>query len=283
MTMTSSSAATAASPPSRAGRNLPAAIAVGVGLVGLIIASLFVAKQAFVVVVLAAGALGIMELRSALAVASVRLPVVPVAVGGAAMLIGSYAAGTAALSVIAALTLIALAVWRLADGAEGFVRDASAGAFVLAYVPLLGSFVLLMLAQPDGAWRVVTFIATTTFSDIGGYAAGALLGRHPLAPTISPKKSWEGFAGSVIASMVVGWALVTQALEGPAWLGLLLGAVVALTATTGDLVESVIKRDLGIKDMGTLLPGHGGVMDRLDSLLVAAPVCWLMLQLVEVA
>lgn len=283
MTMPSSSAATAASPPSRAGRNLPAAIAVGVGLVGLIIASLFVAKQAFVVVVLAAGALGIMELRSALAVASVRLPVVPVAVGGAAMLIGSYAAGTAALSVIAALTLIALAVWRLADGAEGFVRDASAGAFVLAYVPLLGSFVLLMLAQPDGAWRVVTFIATTTFSDIGGYAAGALLGRHPLAPTISPKKSWEGFAGSVIASMVVGWALVTQALEGPAWLGLLLGAVVALTATTGDLVESVIKRDLGIKDMGTLLPGHGGVMDRLDSLLVAAPVCWLLLQLVEVA
>jgi phosphatidate cytidylyltransferase len=138
-----------------------------------------------------------------------------------------------------------------------------------------------MLSESDGAWRVVTFIATTAFSDIGGYAAGAVLGRHPMAPRISPKKSWEGFAGSVVACMIVGYLLVTMALEGPGWVGLLLGLVVALTATTGDLVESVIKRDLGIKDMGALLPGHGGIMDRLDSLLVVAPVCWLMLQLVE--
>jgi phosphatidate cytidylyltransferase len=280
--MTPSSAASAATQPSRAGRNLTAAIAVGLALVAVIIASLFVVKEAFVIVVLAAAGLGIMELRSALAVASIRLPLVPVAVGGAGMLIGSYYEGTQALSVAMALTLVALSLWRLTGGAEGFVRDATAGAFVTAYVPLLGSFVLLMLAESDGPWRVVTFIATTAFSDIGGYAAGALLGRHAMAPRISPKKSWEGFAGSVVACVVVGWAMVTMALEGPAWVGLLLGAVVALTATTGDLVESVIKRDLGIKDMGTLLPGHGGIMDRLDSLLVVAPVCWLLLQLLEV-
>jgi phosphatidate cytidylyltransferase len=280
--MTSSSAASAAPQPSRAGRNLPAAIAVAVALVAVILASLFVVKEAFLVVVLAAAALGVMELRNALAVASVRLAMVPLAVGAAAMVVSSYYVGAEGLSIAMAMTLVTVAVWRLAGGAEGFVRDVTAGSFVAGYVPLLGSFVLLMLAESDGAWRVVTFIATATFSDIGGYAAGVLFGRHAMAPRISPKKSWEGFCGSVVASMVVGWLLVTTALEGPAWVGLLLGAVVAVTATTGDLVESLIKRDLGIKDMGTLLPGHGGVMDRLDSLLVAAPVCWLLLQLVEV-
>jgi len=280
--MTSSSAAPTAPQPSRAGRNLPAAIAVGVALVAVIIASLFVVKEAFLAFVLAAAALGILELRTALTVASVRLPVVPVAIGGAGMLVGAYYVGADAVAVGMALTLVGVAVWRLTGGAEGFVRDASAGAFVAAYVPLLGSFVLLMLAEQDGAWRVVTFVATTAFSDIGGYAAGVLFGRHAMAPRISPKKSWEGFAGSIVTSMVAGWALVTMALDGPGWVGLLLGAVVAMTATTGDLVESVIKRDLGIKDMGTLLPGHGGVMDRLDSMLVVAPVCWLLLQLLEV-
>ena len=280
--MTSSSAAPTAPQPSRAGRNLPAAIAVGLALVAVIITSLFVVKEAFLVVVLAAATLGILELRTALTVASVRLPVVPVAAGGAGMLVGAYYVGAGAVAVGMALTLVAVSVWRLAGGAEGFVRDASAGAFAAAYVPLLGSFVLVMLAEEDGPWRVVTFIAVTAFSDIGGYAAGVLFGRHAMAPRISPKKSWEGFAGSILTSMVAGWVLVTTALDGPAWLGLLLGAVAAVTATTGDLVESVIKRDLGIKDMGTLLPGHGGVMDRLDSLLVVAPVCWLLLQLLEV-
>jgi phosphatidate cytidylyltransferase len=280
--MTSSSAAPTAPQPSRAGRNLPAAIAVGLGLVAVIIASLFVVKEAFLAFVLAAAALGILELRTALTVASVRLPVVPVAIGGAGMLVGAYYVGADAVAVGMALTLVGVAVWRLTGGAEGFVRDASAGAFVAAYVPLLGSFVLLMLAEQDGAWRVVTFVATTAFSDIGGYAAGVLFGRHAMAPRISPKKSWEGFAGSIVTSMVAGWALVTMALDGPGWVGLLLGGVGAMTATTGDLVESVIKRDLGIKDMGTLLPGHGGVMDRLDSMLVVAPVCWLLLQLLEV-
>jgi phosphatidate cytidylyltransferase len=280
--MSSPSAASAAPQPSRAGRNLPAAIAVGLGLVAIVIPSLFVVKEAFVVVVLAAAALAVMELRTALAVASVRLPLVPVAVGGAAMLVGSYYEGAQALSVAAALTFVALCVWRLAGGSEGFVRDTTAGAFVVAYVPVLGSFVLLMLAESDGAWRVVVFVATTVFSDIGGYAAGVLFGKHPMAPRISPKKSWEGFTGSILTCMLVGWGTVTWGLDGPWWVGVLLGAVVAVSATTGDLVESQVKRDLGIKDMGTLLPGHGGVMDRLDSLLVVAPVCWLLLQLVEV-
>ena len=109
-------------------------------------------------------------------------------------------------------------------------------------------------------------------SDIGGYAAGVLFGKHPMAPSVSPKKSWEGFAGSVVACVVGGVALVVRwLLDGPWWAGVVLGAVAAVGATLGDLCESMIKRDLGIKDMGSILPGHGGLMDRLDSLLHRRP------------
>jgi phosphatidate cytidylyltransferase len=143
-------------------------------------------------------------------------------------------------------------------------------------------FVALMLARPDGAKRALLFIILTVCSDIGGYFAGITLGRagrHLMAPVISPKKTWEGFAGSAVACLVAGWLCVTLMLHGHAWQGLLTGAAVVLAAILGDLVESVIKRDLDIKDMGTLLPGHGGVLERLDSLLVVAPVAWLLLYL----
>jgi len=192
--------------------------------------------------------------------------------------VGAYYGGSEVLSVALALSVIGCLVWRLADGPDGFLRDAAAGALVLSYVPLLGAFIVLMLAEADGAWRVATFVLVTTASDIGGFAVGVFLGRHVMAPTISPKKSWEGFAGSVGTSMLVGWVTVAYLLEGPWWAGLLLGAAAALVATLGDLGESLIKRDLGIKDMGNLLPGHGGLMDRLDSLLAVAPVAWVIMR-----
>jgi phosphatidate cytidylyltransferase len=116
-------------------------------------------------------------------------------------------------------------------------------------------------------------------SDIGGYFAGITLGRHPMAPTISPKKTWEGFAGSAAACLLAGALTLTLLLHGHIWQGLLAGAAAVLAATLGDLAESMIKRDLDIKDMGTLLPGHGGILERLDSLLVVAPVIWLLLYL----
>jgi phosphatidate cytidylyltransferase len=263
---------------SRAGRNLPAAIAVGVGLGGLIVASLFVVKEAFLGVVVAAALLAIWELRQALATRDVHVPLVPVVGGGLAMLVGGYVGGTEVVSFAFALTAVGCLVWRLAGGAQGFVADATAGIFVTSYVPLLGSFVVLMLAADDGAWRIVAFIVTTIASDIGGYAAGVLFGKHPMAPRISPKKTWEGFAGSAIGCLLAGWLTVTYGLDGPVWAGLLLGATVVVVASLGDLAESQIKRDLGIKDMGTLLPGHGGIMDRLDSLLPVAPVAWLILE-----
>jgi len=269
---------------SRAGRNLPAAIAVGVGLGALVVAALFLLKDAFVAVVAAALGIGLWELTRAFATSGIRIPFVPVLTGGVIMLVSAFYGGMETAAVALALTVIATLVWRLTEGADGYVRDSSAGVFALSYLFLMGSFVLLMLAETDGPWRVVAFIVATIASDIGGYAAGVLAGKHPMAPTISPKKSWEGFAGSLVAGVAAGILTVTLALEGDWWVGVLLGVAGVVMATLGDLAESLIKRDLGIKDMGDLLPGHGGLMDRLDSLIAVAPVAWVVLHyLVPVA
>jgi phosphatidate cytidylyltransferase len=265
---------------SRAGRDLPAAIGVGVGLVGLVAASLLLFKHAFVVIVVVAMALGIDELRKALATADIAVPAVPVQVGAVAMLLSAYLVGADAMVVAVALTVLLTALWRLRAGAPGYVRDVTAGVFAAIYVPFLACFVLLMLSADNGHWQVATFILVTISSDIGGYASGVLLGRHPMAPTISPKKSWEGFAGSAVTCAVVGWVTVVYLLDGAWWAGVLLGAITVVTATLGDLTESVIKRDLGIKDMSQLLPGHGGLMDRLDSLLATVPFAWMIMHFV---
>jgi phosphatidate cytidylyltransferase len=146
--------------------------------------------------------------------------------------------------------------------------------------------VALMLAEggrtgagldDDGVAGIITFILVTIASDIGGYVAGVLFGRHPMAPVISPKKSWEGFAGSVVFTIGAGVGLVVGLLDGDWWVGIALGSIAVVMATLGDLCESVIKRDLGIKDMSQVIPGHGGLMDRLDSLLATIAPVWLLL------
>ncbi|MGA8851765.1 MAG: phosphatidate cytidylyltransferase [Aeromicrobium sp.] len=262
---------------SRAGRDLPAAIGVGVSLVALVFASLFLYKDVFVFVVAIALTIGLWELGRAVSTVGIAIPVLPVAAGGNIMLVGGYYGGMETASVAMALTVIGLLVWRLGDGADGFVRDTTAGVFSLAYLYLMGVFVVLMLVEEDGPWRVVAFILATIASDIGGYIAGVLFGKHPMAPTISPKKSWEGAVGSLLVGIAASIVFVVLVLDGPWWAGALLGAAGMIFATLGDLSESLIKRDLGIKDMGTLLPGHGGVMDRLDSLIAVAPIAWLVL------
>jgi phosphatidate cytidylyltransferase len=270
-------AARAARSPGRAGRNLPAAVLVGAVLGGVVIASLFVRKEAFVGVVILAIVVGVWEMTEALAGRGIAVPLVPVTVGAVGMLIAAYAAGGQALAVCFALTSLGVVVWRVAEGAEGAVRDVAGGVLVAAYPALLGGFALLLLSPKDGSWRALTFILVTISSDIGGYAAGVLFGKHPMAPSVSPKKSWEGFAGSVLTCALMGVGTVTLFLHGSWWAGALAGLAAVVAATLGDLGESLIKRDLGIKDMGSLLPGHGGVLDRIDSLLFAAPVIWLLL------
>jgi phosphatidate cytidylyltransferase len=168
-------------------------------------------------------------------------------------------------------------VWRLADGADGFARDVGASAFVLLYVPTLASFAVLSVHAHDGAARILAFVATVVCSDTGGYATGVMFGKHPLAPIVSKGKTWEGFAGSVVACSVAGVLFMTLTFHHAWWKGLLFGLAIVATATLGDLGESMIKRDIGVKDMGRLLPGHGGIMDRLDSLLPCAAVAYLLL------
>jgi phosphatidate cytidylyltransferase len=264
----------------RTGRNLPAAIGVGVVLGGLVLLTLLTVKATFLLYMGAALAIALVELDTALRTREIRVPLIPVALGGAAMLTAAYWAAGGAVTAALALTVVAVLAWRLFGGTDGYVRDVSAGIFAVAYLPLLGATVAAMLAAPDGGKRVLTFIILAICSDIGGYAAGITLGKtgaHKLAPVISPKKTWEGLAGSALTCIVAGAILLPSLLHGHWWQGVILGAAAVAAAVLGDLAASMIKRDLGIKDFGRLLPGHGGVLDRIDSLLTCAPVAWLLL------
>lgn len=263
---------------SRAGRNLPAAIGVGLGLGALITVPLFSPyRWVFIAVVAGAAVLGTLELTRALRTLGARPPLAPMLVGAVVMVVLAYREGTDALVVGLLLTCLAIVVYRLADPAEGLLRDLSAGVLTVAYVPFLAGFAALLAAPPDGPRRVTLFVAVVVCSDVGGYAAGVLFGKHPMAPSVSPKKSWEGLAGSAVACAVAGAVLLPTLLDGSVLLGVLYGLAVVASATLGDLGESMLKRDIGIKDMGDLLPGHGGLMDRLDSLLPTAPVAYLLL------
>jgi phosphatidate cytidylyltransferase len=261
----------------RAGRNLPAAVGVGLLLAGLALVTLFTVKATFLVYLAVAVWIASWELSRALAARDIRFPLAPVAVGGAAAIALAYWRGERPVMACIALTMIAILAWRLTGSTAGYVRDVTAGIFVLVYLPLMACFVALMLAAPDGARRTLILIILGVCSDVGGYVAGVLIGRHLMVPTISPKKTWEGFGGSALACMAAGAIALPLLLHGAVWQGLLLGVAALLAATLGDLVESMIKRDLEIKDMGTVLPGHGGVLDRIDSLALAAPVVWLLL------
>ncbi len=268
----------AAAPPprpkgsGRAGRDVPLAVGVGLGLGAVLIASLFIRKEAFLVLVIVMVGMAIWEFAAALRTRDIRVPLVPLWVGSAGMLISAYVVGAEALVVAFILAAGGIFVWRLIDGGgRQAVRDAGAGIFAAAYLPFLAGFAVLLLRELDGPQRVLFFIALVAASDTGGFAAGVMFGKHPLAPSVSPKKSWEGAAGSAVLASVVGALLMWGFFHGPLWAGVLIGLLTVVAATLGDLSESLLKRDLGLKDMGSLLPGHGGIMDRLDSMLIAAP------------
>ncbi|MGD1220408.1 MULTISPECIES: phosphatidate cytidylyltransferase [Streptomyces] len=262
-----------------AGRDLGAAIGVGVGLGVVIVASLFVVKAVFVGVVAVAVVVGLWELTSRLEERKgIKAPLVPLALGGAAMVVAGYVRGAEGAWVAMALTALAVLVWRMTEPPEGYLKDVTAGVFAAFYVPFLATFVAMMLTADDGPRRVLTFLLLTVVSDTGAYAIGWRFGKNKLAPRISPGKTREGLFGAVTFAMAAGALCMQFLIDGGSWWqGLVLGLAVAASATLGDLGESMIKRDLGIKDMGTLLPGHGGIMDRLDSLLPTAPVVWLLL------
>ncbi len=270
----------------RAGRNLRAAVASSVVLLAAIALSLALWKTAFMLIVAVAVVVAVWELRKGFAANGIDLPEQPLMLGGVVMAGVAYFYGAPALVTATAVSALGIMLWLLRRGVDGYVQNATASVFTLLYVPFLASFVALLLAEggstgfdrwDDGVKGVFTFILVTIASDIGGYAAGVLFGRHQMAPVISPKKSWEGFAGSLLACVLAGWSLVVYLLDGAWWVGVLLGLIAVVMATLGDLCESVIKRDLGIKDMSQIIPGHGGLMDRLDSLLATVAPIWLLL------
>lgn len=274
---------------SRAGRDLPAAIIVGLAFFATVVLTLLYWHWGFVLLVTGMLTLGTIELHDALKRIGMRSAITPIVVGTVLMVIGSYAAATSQgvtnvpwhvvlLGFLGGTVLLAL-VWRMFAGPEGYVKDAAASLFTISYLPMLGSFVALILASPNGAAKLTTVLLCVMGTDTGGYIVGARWGKTKMAPLISPKKTWEGFAGSIGLAVAVGIPLAIYQLHQPWWVGLVLALVIVAAATCGDLIESLIKRDIGIKDMSSILPGHGGAMDRLDSIIVASPVAWLVLYL----
>lgn len=260
--------------PSRTGRNLPAAVASGVVLAAIVVVTLFTYKPLFGLVVIAALAIAMREMVQAFAGRDIKIARVP-AYGSVVLLpVVAYFAGPIWQLVATGALVLTAMLWRIRRGVDGYVRDVTASIFVIVYLPFMAGFLMLTLATDDGPWRVVVFILLTISNDIGGYFAGIFYGKHPIAASISPKKSWEGFAGSVLMQSIVGGLSFAFLLDAPWWQGVIAGLVLTITATGGDFAESAIKRDLGIKDMGSFLPGHGGMMDRLDSLIPNAFASW---------
>jgi phosphatidate cytidylyltransferase len=266
----------------RTGRNLILAIVIGLAFGGALLLSLLVIKELFMLFAVLIAAFASYELTQALRKGGFHVPRIPtLVVAVAAVPIAYYGgAGGQFLAVIAGILIVSL--WRVIEQAvpdlrrpaASLARDLGAGAFVQGYVTFLATFAVVLTAAEGGQWWTLAFIVAAVAADTGAYAFGLMFGKHPMAPVISPKKTWEGFAGGGVASLVAGVLLSTLMLGNTWWFGLIFGAAIFLSATLGDLVESLIKRDIGIKDMSSWLPGHGGFLDRLDSILPSAAVAY---------
>jgi len=265
----------------KAGRKLLPSIAVGLSLVALVWLTLAYIPFIFTVLVVIAISLGIREITRAFAVAGIRISDASLIAAAIGLIYATWFDGTEGLVLATAIAIPVLLILRLRKGPHEFVKSATATTFTLAYLPFLAGFLILLARPDDGLARVMTFVVLVGCNDTFGYLVGVLIGRHPLVPTISPKKTWEGLIGSIIFTSIGGAISFHYILELQWWIGALVALMIVFTATSGDLIESAMKRDLSLKDMGTLLPGHGGMLDRLDSVLLSAPALYLALELVE--
>ena len=266
----------------RTGRNLLVAIVIGVVFGGSLLLSLLVVKELFMVFAVVVAGFASSELAAALRHGGYLVPRIPTVLSAVVAVPISYYGGAAGQLVAVLGGMVLVVVWRLAEqasstvraGSTGLARDLGASVFVQGYVTFLATFTVVLTAADGGQWWTLAFIIAAVATDTGAYAFGLAFGKHPMAPVISPKKTWEGFAGAALMSLVAGVILALFMLGQPWWFGLVFGAAILLTATLGDLAESLIKRDLGIKDMSSWLPGHGGFLDRLDSILPSAAVAY---------
>jgi phosphatidate cytidylyltransferase len=252
-------------------------------LAAVVLGPLVFFKPAFVAVLAVVAGIGIWEMVRAVGAVGIRPPMYPLLAAGVGMLVVAWYGGAEALVLGLLVGAVAAMIWRIADGPAGFQRDFGASVMILLYVPFLLGFGALLARPDDGAKRILVALAAVVLSDTGGYAAGVSFGRHSLAPSISPKKSWEGLVGSLLCTAVGCAVLLATLFDVAWWKGALVGLAVSAAAVIGDLAESLVKRDLGVKDMSNLLPGHGGMMDRLDSVLFAVPTVYLLLQVLAPA
>lgn len=270
----------------RTGRNLAAAIGIALVLGVALLASMLWVKTLFMLFALVLIGFALFELASALRFAGRDVPRVPLVLLGSAIIPVTWYFGAAgmwwstvgAIVIVAIVRLIELADPSTRTGARGVFADITAGALCIAYVAVLGGFTVLLTAQDGGQWWTLAMIAMTTVIDTGALAVGVWIGKHKLAPRISPGKTWEGLLGGTVFAVAAAIPLSIWMLGQPWWFGLILAALLVISATVGDLAESLIKRDLGIKDIGSFLPGHGGFLDRLDSILPSAVVMMALFQ-----
>jgi phosphatidate cytidylyltransferase len=264
----------------KAGRKLFPSIAVGLTLLGLVIASLAFERVLFLPLAIAAIIRGVWELGQALDRADIEISVPTISFCAVAIMTSAWVKDVTGLAVATAISIPFLLISGLPKGHHNFVKNATATVFATIYLPFLAGFLIVLAKPDDGLARVMTFVVVVGCNDTFGYIFGVLLGKHKLAPAISPKKTWEGLIGSLIFSIIGGGLMLSLLFDKHWLLGAAIGVAAVFTATCGDLIESAIKRDLDLKDMGAILPGHGGMLDRLDSVLLSAPIIWAILTLV---
>ena len=265
----------------KAGRKLLPSIIVGLSLIALVWLTLAYARVLFALLVAIAVSLGIREITRAFSAAGTHISMRSLVLATCGLTYAAWIDGVEGLAVATAIALPILLVLRLRKGPHDFVKNATATTLALVYLPFLAGFLVLLGRPDDGLARVMTFVVLVGCNDTFGYLVGVLIGRHPLVPSISPKKTWEGLIGSIIFASIGGALSFNYILDLQWWIGALVALMIVVTATSGDLIESAMKRDLSLKDMGTLLPGHGGMLDRLDSVLLSAPALYLALEVVK--
>ncbi len=268
----------------RTGRNLFAAIGIGLGLGALLLVSLLIWKPLFIVFGGLLVGFTTFELSSALRYAGRNVPRVASTVVGLAALPVAFFFGVEGLWIALLAGCVLITIYRLIElarpshrtGTREVLLDVGAGAFVQVYVAFMAGIYVALTGSERGEWWTLASLIIVVFTDVGAYASGLRFGKHKLAPVISPGKTWEGFAGSLLTAIVFGAVLAPLMLQQPWWVGAIMGVLLALAGTAGDLTESLIKRDLGIKDISTWLPGHGGFLDRLDSILPSSVVAYVI-------
>ncbi|MBM3720890.1 MAG: phosphatidate cytidylyltransferase [Actinobacteria bacterium] len=265
----------------KAGRKLIPSILVGLALLGIIFSTIAFVPILFGLFVLIAVLLALHELSAAFNARELKVNFTHLSIATTAVIASSWFAGLPGLAISIVASIIGLLLLQLLNGTTGFVKSATATTFALMYPGFISGFIFLLARSGDGFAYISLLVIAVGLNDTFAYLTGVLIGKHPMAPKISPKKTWEGFIGGLIFAATGSAFAFNCLLDQELWVGALAGVIGALAATTGDLIESAIKRDLSLKDMGTLLPGHGGMLDRLDAALITAPVFWCIIELIK--